>query len=145
MKKIISICAVVLLALGVACAKADRPIKVSEMPQAAQTFLKTHFPNVKISFAKVDDENFSKEYEVMLIDGTDIEFDGKGEWESVDCKYSHVPEAIIPAPIMSYINEHYTDVKVLKIDRDGGFYELSLTNHLELKFDMKFNLVDIDD
>ena len=79
MKKVISICAVLLLALGVACAKADRPIKVNEMPQEAQAFLKTHFPNAKISFAKVDDELLYKEYEVMLADGVHLEFDSKGE------------------------------------------------------------------
>lgn len=145
MKKVISICAVLLLALGVACAKADRPIKVNEMPQEAQAFLKTHFPNAKISFAKVDDELLYKEYEVMLADGVHLEFDSKGEWESVDCKYGEVPEAIIPTQIKNYIKKNYPDVKVLKIDRDGRHYEVSLTNHLELTFDMKFNLVDIDD
>lgn len=145
MKKVISVCAVLLLTLGVACANADRPIKINEMPATAQTFHKTHFPNAKISFAKVDDELISKEYEVMLADGTKIEFDGNGEWENVDCKYGVVPEAIVPAQIKSYIDKNYPDAKVLQIDRDGRYWEVSLTNHLELTFDTKFNLVDIDD
>lgn len=145
MKKVISIVAVLLLALGVACARADRPIKVSELPTTAQSFLKTHFPNAKISFAKEDDEFLYKEYEVLLADGTKIEFDGKGEWENVDCKYGAVPDAIVPLQIKDYIKANYQDAKVLQIDRDGRYYEVSLSNHLDLTFDMKFNLVDIDD
>ena len=145
MKKVISVLAISLLTLGVACARADRPIQVGELPKAAQTFLKTHFPNAKISFAKEDDEFLYKEYEVMLVDGTKIEFDSKGEWENVDCKYGAVPEAIVPLQIKDYIKANYPDAKVLQIDRDGRYYEVSLSSHLELTFDMKFNLVDIDD
>jgi hypothetical protein len=33
----------------------------------------------------------------------------------------------------------------MKIDRDRRDYEISLSNRLELTFDKKFNLVDIDD
>ena len=144
MKKVISVLAVLLLALGVACAKVDRPIKIEELPATAQNLLKTYFSNSKISFAKVDDEILSKEYEVMLTDGTKIEFDGKGDWESIDCKYGAVPMAIVPNQIKDYITKNYPDVAVLKLDRDGRYYEVLLSNRLELKFDKSFNLVDID-
>lgn len=145
MKRIVSTFAVLLLTLGVACAKADRPVKVEELPAAAQTFLKNYFPDAEVSFAKLDDEFVYKEYEVMLADGTKIEFDGAGEWENVDCKAYAVPAGIIPQQIKAYVEKHYPGVKIMKIDRDRRDYEVSLSNRLELTFDKKFNLVDIDD
>lgn len=145
MKKIMSVLAVLFLALNVACANEDRPIQVEQLPAAAQKFIKTHFPDSKISYAKIDDELVYKEYEVMFADGVKIEFNGDGEWKDVDCKFGAVPAAIIPKKIASYVAKNYPDAKIIKIDRDRRDYEVSLSNRLELTFDMKFNLVEIDD
>lgn len=145
MKKIMSVLAVLFLALNVACANEDRPIRVEQLPAAAQKFIQTHFPTSKVSYAKIDDELVYKEYEVMLADGTKIEFNGDGEWKDVDCKFGAVPAAIIPKKIANYVAKHYPDAKIIKIDRDRRDYEVSLSNRLELTFDMKFNLVEIDD
>jgi hypothetical protein len=145
MKKIMSVLAVLFLALNVACANEDRPIQVEQLPAAAQKFIKAHFPDLKISYAKIDDELVYKEYEVMFADGVKIEFNGDGEWKDVDCKFGAVPAAIIPKKIASYVAKNYPDAKIIKIDRDRRDYEVSLSNRLELTFDMKFNLVEIDD
>ena len=145
MKKIMSVLAVLFLALNVACANEDRPIKVEELPASAQEFIKAHFPASTVSYAKIDDELVYKEYEVMLTDGVKIEFSGDGEWKDVDCKFGAVPAAIIPKKIANYVEKNYPGVKIIKIDRDRRDYEVSLSNRLELTFDMKFNLVDIDD
>ena len=115
------------------------------MPAAAQKFIKAHFPDSKISYAKIDDELVYKEYEVMFADGVKIEFNGDGEWKDVDCKFGAVPAAIIPKKIAGYVAKNYPDAKIIKIDRDRRDYEVSLSNRLELTFDMKFNLVEIDD
>ena len=52
--------------------------------------------------------------------------------------------SVIPAAIRKYISENYSDVKVLKIERDKKEYEVKLSNKWELKFDLQFNLIDID-
>ena len=145
MKKIMSVLAVLFLALNVACANEDRPIQVEQLPAAAQKFIKAHFPDSKISYAKIDDKLVYKEYEVMFADGVKIEFNGDGEWKDVDCKFGAVPAAIIPKKIANYVAKNYPDAKIIKIDRDRRDYEVSLSNRLELTFDMKFNLVEIDD
>jgi hypothetical protein len=145
MKKFISTVAVLLLTLSVACAKSDRPVKVTELPVAAQTFLKSYFPDVAVSFAKLDDEFVYKEYEVMLADGSKVEFNGDGEWKNVDCKAYAVPAGIIPEQIKAYVERTYPGAKIMQIDRDRRDYEVSLSNRLELTFDKRFNLVDIDD
>ena len=86
-----------------------------------------------------------KSYEVMLADGTKVEFNRNGEWKEVDCRHSSVPTPIVPAQIMKYVKANYPDVKVMKIERDRIDYELRLSNRLELTFDTKFNIIDIDD
>ena len=46
---------------------------------------------------------------------------------------------------MKYVKDNYPDVKVFLIERDRNNYELKLSNRLELTFDSKFNIIDIDD
>ena len=55
-----------------------------------------------------------------------------------------IPAATIPTAIRQYVTTNYPDVKVQKIERDKKEYEVKLSNRTELKFDLKFNLIDID-
>ena len=92
----------------------------------------------------MESDFFYKSYEVIFTNGDKVEFDNKGNWEEVNCKYSYVPTAIIPAAIQKYVTTNYPDAKILKIERDKKDYEVKLSNRTELKFDLKFNLIDID-
>lgn len=146
MKKLM-ILAVALLALGTTAVSADndRPINVNQLPKTAQEFIATYFPKEKVSFAKVEREFMETRYEVVFTNSTKIEFLKNGEWKEVDCKFSKVPAAIIPQQIASFVSENYPDVSIIQIDRDKRDYEIKLSNGLELTFDLKFNLIDIDD
>lgn len=44
----------------------DKPIQVNQLPQTAQTFIKTHFPNNKVAMAKMETDWFDKSYDVIL-------------------------------------------------------------------------------
>ena len=114
MKKLVFLLVCLFTLQTVARADDDKPIQVTQMPQPAQQFIKQHFA------------------------------DNKGNWEEVNCKYSSVPTAIIPAAIQKYVTTNYPDAKILKIERDKKDYEVKLSNRTELKFDLKFNLIDID-
>jgi len=123
----------------------DKPIQVSEMPKAAQQFIKNHFANQSVAMAKVEQEFMSKSYDVIFTNGDKVEFDKKGKWTNVDCKHTQVPQAIIPAAIQRYVNKNYPDAKVLQIeltDRKG--YDVDLSNGFELEFDKRFNVIEID-
>ena len=65
--------------------------------------------------------------------------------KDVECKYGEVPAAIVPQQIRDYVAKNYPDRKVTAIDRDRRDYEVELDNGLDLKFDLKFRLIDIDD
>lgn len=123
----------------------DKVIGKNQLPAQAQSFLNENFANVKISYAKQETDFIERSYEVVLADGTKLEFTKKGNWKEVDCRYSEVPSAIVPAPIKNFINENYSGSRVLKIERDSRGYEVKLSNKLELKFNNDFKIVDIDD
>jgi hypothetical protein len=120
-------------------------IQVNQLPEKAQTFISTHFSGVNVSYAKVDRDVFEKSYEVILVDGCKMEFDRNGEWTEINCKFKEVPLNAIPAEILKQINARYPDTKILQIEKDYRDYEVKISNGLELKFDKKFNLIDIDD
>ena len=114
------------------------------MPQRTQQFIKKHFSDSSIALAKMESGFFSKSYDVIFTNGNKAEFDKKGEWKEIDCKYSQVPTGIIPTAIQNYVNKQYPNTKVLKIEKDDRGYEVKLSNGWELKFDKKFNVIDID-
>lgn len=145
MKRIILSLTALIMAAGVAFADNDKPITVDQLPATAKQFITDYFPDVKVSYAKIDKEIFSKSYEIIFTNGNKVEFDAKGEWKEVDCKFTQVPEGIIPQQIKDYVSSNYQDAKIVKIDRDRRDYEVKLSNRLELKFDLKFNLIEIDD
>lgn len=138
---------IVVFSFGVVVAKADndRIITKDKLPVAAQTFVKEHFGGLKISYVKEERDFLEKNYQVVFTDGSKLEFTRAGEWKEVDCRYTVVPAAIVPAKISDYIKENYAGEKILQIDRDRYDYEVKLSNRLELTFDKKFNIIDIDD
>lgn len=123
----------------------DKPIQVTELPKSAQSFIKNHFADQSVAVAKVETDFMDKSYDVIFTNGDKVEFDKKGKWTKVDCKHGQVPQGIIPMPIQKYIAKNYPDAKVIKIeltDRKG--YEVDLNNGLDIEFDKRMNVKDID-
>lgn len=147
MKRLTIILAPLFVALSVLPASAgnDRIITVGELPAASQQFISTCFKEVEVSYAKVDEEWFDKEYKVVFVDGSKVEFVRSGAWKEVDCKYGEVPAGVVPAPIRDCVATRFSDRRIVSIERDRRSYDVKLDNGLELEFDANFRLVDIDD
>lgn len=145
MKKLVFLFVCLFALQTVACADDDKPIQVSQMPQVAQQFINQYFSGQKIALSKMESKFFDKTYEVIFTNGNKVEFDKRGEWREVDCKHGVVPVAIVPAAIVNYVKTSYPDAQILKIDRGPKDYEVKLSNRMELKFDKRFNLIDMDD
>ena len=94
----------------------DRIITVGELPAVAQQFVQTHFKAVEVSYAKVDEELFDKDYKVVFVNGSKVEF-----------------------------AKNFAGRKIVSIDRDKRDWEVKLDNGLDLKFDLQFRLIEIDD
>ena len=122
-------------------AKADIPVTFAQLPQKAQQFINTHFSSVGFLSAKQDDG----EYEVMLKDGTKIDFTLQGDWKEVDCHVTAVPAAIVPAGITQYVKTNFPNNIITKIEKKYGGYDIELNNDLELKFDKNGNFLYADD
>lgn len=145
MKKILfALAAIFTLGISNVSADNDKLINKNELPVKTQQFLDNNFANVKITYAKLERDLFERSYEVVLADGTKLEFTYQGDWKDVDCRYEEVPAAIIPQPIKEYVSSNYPNEKILKIERDRGYYELKLSNRYELTFNKDYKIVDID-
>ena len=145
MKKILfALVAIFTLGISNAAADNDKLINKSELPVQAQQFIDAHFANVKLTYAKLERDFFERSYEVVLADGTKIEFASNGSWRDVDCRYEEVPAAIVPQPIREFVASTHPGEKILKIEKDRGYYEVKLSNRYELTFNKDYKIVDID-
>ncbi len=127
-----------------AMADNDKPISVSELPTAAQQVLNSYFTTKKVALAKMESGIIGKSYDVIFTNGEKIEFDRKGQWTEIDCKQSSVPSKLVPSQITSYVNQNYSGNKILKIEKDDNEYEVNLSNGIEITFNKKFAVIDID-
>lgn len=134
-----------LLTIGIAaCADNDKPIEVSQLPSTAQTTLKSYFSDRKVALAKEESDLLDKNYDVIFTNGDKVEFNSKGEWTEVQCKQSSVPSALVPSQISTYVKTNYPNMKIVEIERDSKEYEVKLSNGIELTFNKKYKLIDID-
>ena len=121
----------------------DKPISVNALPAKAQTLLSTHFGKQKVMLATVEGV-VSKSYDVVLKNGTKLEFDKKGNLTEVECKQGTVPYRLIPQAIKNYLEVNYAGQSVKKIEIKKNEYEVELVNGLDLTFNKHFQLTDID-
>ena len=138
MRKLLSILTLIFcLSLSAAALPFDKySVNREDLPESAQQFLSTHFPKDKVSMIKIDKHLLKKtDYDVKLVNGTEIEFNNKGEWTSVDCKTRAVPEKLIMSTIRRYLDKNYPKSKVVEIKKKIHVYRLELADGTELEFD----------
>ena len=123
------VCSVVLFSTT-ACADKNKPIQVNELPAKAQTVLTTHFSGQKVTMATLESEIIDKSYNVVLQNGTKLEFDRKGNLTEVDCKQGTVPAKLIPQAIKSYVQTNYSGQNIKKMEIDKNEHEIELSNGL---------------
>lgn len=149
MKKILIALLLIICGAGAASAFIDSyVIDRKNLPEQAQQMLSEYFPKAKVSLIKVDRHLLKKtDYDVKLVNGTKIEFTNAGKWKSVDCKTREVPEGLVTKPIRNYIKKNFPDVKIVKIEKKSGGYEISLSDGVELKFNLlgQFKSMEMDD
>ena len=143
-KMLLFVMAIASLAIIPACAN-DIMIPTKKLPKIAQEFLNTHFAGKNVVKAIHDRDITDNDYTVWLDNGTKIEFDSKGNWESIKNKSSYVADSVIPAKIKEYVTTNYPSLGIVKIEKSLYGYEVELSNDLDLKFDSDGNFQRIDD
>lgn len=119
----------------------DRVITFDQLPAQAQALLKKHFADKTPLIVTVDWDD----YKVMYQSGEKVEFNKKGDWKEFDCKVSNVPTELIPEQIKTNVKTTFPGAIIIKLSRDRRGYEVKLNNGLELEYNKKFQVVDIDD
>ena len=140
---VIAICCI-LSSNIVANADNDKPISVNALPAKAQALIRNHFSNQKVALATIESGVISKSYDVVLRNGTKLEFNKKGNLTEIDCKRGAVPAQLIPKAIKIYLQHNYPDQVVKKMEIKKNEYEVELENGLELTFNKHFKLIDVD-
>lgn len=146
MKKILSLFVMAIITMQFTFAADVITKDMNQLPIEARNFIKSHFVKPQVSHIKIDKDMMeSTKYEVLLMDGTEIDFDSKGNWEEVSSKKSGVPASVVPAFAASYLKAHnFADQRVTKVDRDRKGYEVELSSGLSFKFDKKGKFIKVD-
>lgn len=132
---------VLALTLGFSSRADERPISYDQLPQAAKAFLAQHFPDRTPLLVQADWED----YEVIYDNGEKVEFTKKGDWKKIDCRMSAVPDVLVPEQIKAQVNARYPGAVIIRLKKDRTGYDIKLSNGLEIEFNKRFVITDIDD
>lgn len=146
MKKLITI--VMLLVMGVCGMSARDKVyrDAGVLPAKAQATLKNNFSKAAVNRVKVDKNLLGKcDYEVILNNGFEVEFNDDGEWTEVDGGHKSVPAAFVLPAIRKYVASNCKGASIVRIDKDSNDYEIELSNGQELKFDRAGKFLRYDD
>ena len=135
---------VAVLLLTAVATQAQKKISNSELPKEATTFLEKHFKNNAIDHAKKDSEHGEKGFEVILADGTEVEFYKDGQWREVDGNDKPIPTAFIAASITDYVKKNYPNEKITHIDKGHKDIDVDLTGKIDLEFDKNGKFLKVD-
>lgn len=142
MKRIVILLAAIPMLFLQSC-DTERFIGIADLPEKAATFIQTNFPSAEVISVVKDYDDLSYTYDVVLSDGTMIEFKRSGEWKDVDARTSKVPDAIVPADILNYVQTNYEGNYIVDISRDIR-YDVELDNKRELVFALTGTYLGVD-
>ena len=123
---------------------AQKKIEVADLPPASINFIREYFPNTTVEKAKKDAEHGEKGYEVILSDGTEVEFWKDGKWREVDGDKKPIPTAYIDKSIVDYVAKNYPNEKIPHIDYGHKDVDVDLTNKIDLEFTKEGKFIEKD-
>lgn len=144
MKKLILTFLMALVAF--AAVAGERPVRFEELPERAQDFIRTYLGELTFSYAKYDSDITDQTYDVVFTDGTEVEFNRRGEWLKVEgTRRFAVPEAIVPMGVVGYVEANHPSMIIVEVERERKSYKVTLSNDLELVFDQLGRFKGYDD
>lgn len=133
------------LALGVSAFAQNGMTKLEQLPTKAQEFVKTYFNDYKIQYIFSDKEFSDVDYKIRFEDGTEIEFNAKGEWTDVSSKNKCIPTGFILQEITNYVEMNHKDMCITDVEREFNRITIELNDNLEIEFNSKGKLISYDD
>ncbi|EOB4427600.1 PepSY-like domain-containing protein [Campylobacter jejuni] len=114
----------------------DMVVPASELPNNAKEFISKNFKTAQIGLVKKDIDS----YDVILNDGTEIDFMINGEWKEVDGKYKALPYTILPN-VMKKVSATQPNAQILEVDKEINGYKFKFNNNMEVYTDMQGNIL----
>ena len=136
---------VTILFLGVTAFAQEKISQFEQLPANSQEFIKTYFKDFKISYVLSDKEITDIDYKVRFEDGTEIEFNAKGDWTDVSSKQTCIPTGFILKEIVDFVNTNHNGMCITDIEREFNRITIELNNSLEIEFNNKGKLISYDD
>lgn len=117
----------------------DQLVNVSELPQPILDYVTQNFPNTTIIRAEYDRDD-RETYEITLANGVELYFDANGDFirqEQDNRDDQAVALEDLPQEIRDYVTQNYPNLTIIRavFDTDERYYEIMLSNGLELYFD----------
>ena len=145
MKKLASLLLAMLMVAGIASARDRISRDMSTLPAAAQQIIKTHFGKTGVNHIKIDSKTFGgQEYDVILNNGTEIEFDQSGNIKEIDCGSRAIPDQLILKPIRDFVAKNFKGQKIVAMEVKRNRYEIELLSGQELEFDRAGKFLKVD-
>lgn len=119
--------------------------RLEQLPATAQEFVKTYFSDYKVKYIFNDKDFADVDYKIRFEDGTEIEFNAKGEWTDVSSKQKCIPTGFILPEIINYVSAYHEDMCITDIEREFNRITIELNDTLELEFNSKGKLISYDD
>ncbi|MBX0367747.1 PepSY-like domain-containing protein [Campylobacter jejuni] len=114
----------------------DMVVPASELPNNAKEFISKNFKTAQIGLVKKDIDS----YDVILNDGTEIDFMINGDWKEVDGKYKALPRTILPS-VMKKVSATQPNAQILEIDKEINGYKFKFNNNMKVYTDMQGNVL----
>lgn len=119
----------------------DEPVSSAELPVKAKEFVSTYFPTATITLTTKDKD----EYEVILSEGTRIDFNKAGEWKDVDAAAGKtIPSGFYPSAIDENVAEVSPEAGINEISKENYGYEVELLSGVEMRFDHNGAFISFD-
>lgn len=117
----------------------EKKIDFGDLPSEARSFIENYFPSADVLSIVQEKEDGRKEYQVKLSDGTDMEFDEDGEWTNIECYFSPLPTGILPANVITKVEELHPEAYINGVEKELGGYVVEVTDADGIDWDMRFN------
>lgn len=117
----------------------EKKIDFGDLPSEARSFIENYFPGADILSIVQEKEDGRKEYQVKLSNGTDMEFDEDGEWTNIECYFSPLPTGILPANVITKVEELHPEAYINGVEKELGGYVVEVTDADGIDWDMRFN------
>ena len=136
MKKLLLFALCLCFATANFCSAKNKTVKAGNLPSTVQQFVKENFSKAKI--VTVTQESDDLDYNLVLSDGTKLEFGKDNQWSEICNKKGQIPVKLIPQGVSSYVKTHFAHRAVVCIERSSKGYDVALNNHKHFQLDLNF-------